>query len=197
VAIGANFETPNATCSFAEVLIMPHSRIDPHTATSSSQPAKTTSTFSPDAAALNAFVGEWRAEGEQIEGPVGPAAAITATQRYEWLQGKRFLIHRFDGQVGTAPASCVEVIGCDRDSGLCRAHTFYNNGLTNVWDVELHGGRWRLFGDWNMAGRSMKVRCAITFHDGGRGMRSHWEYSSDGIRWHTFWDLKAKKAIPH
>jgi hypothetical protein len=176
---------------------MPQSRVDPSSRISSGHLGKSPTTFSPDTAALNAFAGEWHAEGEQNESPVGPAASIKATQRYEWLQGNRFLIHRFDGQVGASSASCVEIIGCDRDTGLCRVHSFYNNGLTNVWDVELHGGRWRLIGDWNMAGRTMKVRCAITFQDGGRIMRSHWEYSSDGTRWHTFWDVKAKKAIPH
>ena len=174
---------------------MPHSRIDPHIRTS---PAKSSQrTLNPDASALDTFVGEWHVEGEQIEGPIGPAATITATQRYEWLQGQRFLVHRFDGQVGASPASCIEIIGCNRDTGLCRIHTFYNNGLTNVWDVELHAGRWHLYGDWNMAGRAMKVRCTIAFHDDAKAMRSHWEHSSDGVRWHTFWDLRAKKAIPH
>jgi Protein of unknown function (DUF1579) len=147
--------------------------------------------------AFDVFVGEWSAEGEQTAGPVGPAAKVTAMQKFEWLQGNVFMISRFDGHVGDSPAACVEVWGCDRETGSCRAHTFYNNGLKNVWDIELDHGKWQLMGDWNMGGRSMKVRCNIVFSPDGKTMHSLWEHSSDGSNWQTFWDLKARKVVPH
>jgi hypothetical protein len=150
-----------------------------------------------DAKDLTVFVGEWHAEGQQIAGPVGPAVKVEATQTYEWLPGEAFLIHRFDGHIGDSRAACIEIIGCNRETGACRAHTFYNNGLTNVWDIERQNGEWRLIGDWNMGGKSMKVRCSISFGQGDKTMRSHWERSSDGSTWQTFWDLHAKKVIPH
>jgi hypothetical protein len=146
---------------------------------------------------LGIFVGEWRTEGEQLAGPVGEAAKVTATQRFEWLQGESFLIQRFDGHVGTAAASCIEIIGCDRDTGSCRAHTYYNNGLVNVWDVEEHEGQWLFAGDWNMGGKCLKVRCTISFADAGTTMHSHWEYSSDGSQWQTFWRLTSRKLVEH
>jgi hypothetical protein len=150
-----------------------------------------------DAKALNIFVGEWRTEGEQFAGPVGKAAKVTATQRYEWLQGEAFLIHRFDGHVGSSAASCIEIIGCDRDTDNCRAQTFYNNGLVNVWDVDQHEGTWLFAGDWNMGGNSMKVRCTISFADDALTMHSRWEYSNDGTKWQPFWDLTARKVVQH
>jgi Protein of unknown function (DUF1579) len=146
---------------------------------------------------LNVFVGEWHSEGRQIAGPVGPAARVEATQTYEWLPDEAFLIHRFDGHIGESHAACIEIIGCSGETGGCRAHTFYNNGLTNVWDIERQDGDWRLVGDWNMGGRAMKVRCTITFGQDHKTMRSHWEHSSDGSKWQTFWDLHAKKVTPH
>jgi hypothetical protein len=177
---------------------MPHQRHDPQTSSpATSRQTEQASARNEHTKALNAFVGEWRAEGQQLAGPVGAAAKITATQKYEWLQGEMFLIHRFDGHVGESSASCIEIMGYDRDTGLCRIHTFYNNGLKNVWDVERHADRWQLYGDWNMAGKSMKVRCTITFGDDGRSMRNLWEYSEGGAGWQAFWDLHARKTLPH
>src|SRR5688500_6115 len=49
---------------------------------------------------LDAFIGKWHMEGQQLAGPAGPAASISALQTYEWLDGGQFLIHRFDGHVG-------------------------------------------------------------------------------------------------
>ena len=174
---------------------MAHTRTDSQKKAPQQQP-KTGGT-QLDRQSLKVFVGEWRSEGEQLESAVGSAASITATQRYEWLQGESFLIHRFDGKVGHSNASCIEIIGCDRETGSCRAHTFYNNGLVNVWDVELEGDRWLLRGDWNMGGRQMKVRCTIEFSDNGNTMQSRWEHSNDGRSWQAFWNLTARKVQSH
>lgn len=144
---------------------------------------------------LESFVGKWHMEGFQLASPLGAAAKIAAVQTYEWLHGGSVLIHRFDGHVGDSSASCIEVIGCERDTGRCRVHSFYDNGSMNVWDVEEHDGRWRLFGDWNMHGKSMKVRSTITFSDAGKTMHANWEHSKDGSKWHTFWDANARKAL--
>jgi hypothetical protein len=175
---------------------MPHPRTESHER-SSARKHRGTSSPRLDAKALEIFVGEWSAEGEQIAGPVGPAAKVSALQKFEWLQGNVFLISRFDGHVGDSPAACIEIWGCNRETGGWRAHTFYNNGLTNIWDIELDKGKWQLVGDWTMAGKSMKVRCSIVFSPDGTTMHSLWEHSSDGSTWQPFWDLKARKVVPH
>jgi len=176
---------------------MAHTRTDSQTKSAQQRQPNVESTASIDRQRLNVFLGEWRTEGEQLDSAVGPAGPITATQKYEWLQGEAFLIHRFDGKVGDANASCIEILGCDRETGSCRAHTFYNNGLINMWDVEIEGERWLLSGDWDMGGRQMKVRCTISFRDDGATMRSQWEHSTDGRSWQPFWDLTAKKVQSH
>jgi hypothetical protein len=123
---------------------------------------------------LNVFVGTWHTEGQQCESPVGPAATIQAVERYEWLPGELFLVHRFEGHV--------------------RDGTFYNNGLANEWQSHERDGTWNLAGDWHMQGKSVKVRCTTAFSDAGHTMRSSWEQSSDGSNWETFWDVKASKV---
>lgn len=144
---------------------------------------------------LDAFIGKWHMEGQQLAGPAGPAASISALQTYEWLEGGQFLIHRFDGHVGDSPAACVEIIGFEPERRCYRAHTFYNNGQMNVWDIDLRGDQWRVLGDWNSGDRQMKVRCTTTFADDGQTMTSKWEHSSDGLRWQTFWDVSARKIV--
>ncbi|HVF16515.1 MAG TPA: DUF1579 family protein [Steroidobacteraceae bacterium] len=176
---------------------MTQTRSESRTKSSQNPKQRSETRQSIDIKALSIFVGEWRAEGEQLAGPVGEAANVTATQRYEWLQGESFLIHRFDGHVGASAASCIEIIGCDREAGNCRAHTFYNNGPVNVWDVDQHDGQWLLAGDWNMSGKSLKVRCTINFTGAGSTMHSRWEYSNDGTQWQVFWNLTARKLVQH
>lgn len=146
---------------------------------------------------LDAFVGKWHMEGQQLSGPAGPAAPISAIQTYEWLPGGQFLVHRFEGHVGNAPAACIEVIGFEPERRCYRAHTFYNNGQTNVWDIEHRDGQWRTLGDFNASGRQMKVRCTTTFADDGKTMNGTWEHSSDGSSWQAFWKVSARKVTDH
>jgi hypothetical protein len=134
-------------------------------------------------------------EGQQFAGPNTPAASISALQTYEWLPGGQFLVHRFDGQIGDAQAACAEVIGFDPDRGCYRAHTFYNNGQMNVWDIEYRNDRWLARGDWNAGARPLKVRCTTTFVDNGKTMKSKWEHSTDGLQWQAFWDVSATKMM--
>jgi hypothetical protein len=146
---------------------------------------------------LDAFVGKWHMEGQQIAGSAGPAASISAIQTYEWLAGGQFLIHRFEGHIGDAEAACIEIIGFDAERRCYRAHSFYNNGQTNVWDIDERDDEWRVLGDWNAGDRQMKVRCTIRFEDDGRTMNSKWEHSTDGTKWQTFWDVSARKVTDH
>jgi Protein of unknown function (DUF1579) len=143
---------------------------------------------------LNVFVGTWHTEGQQREGPIGPAASIRALETYEWLPGEFFLVHRFKGRVGDGEAECIEIIRYDAQSQSYPTHTFYNNGLANEWQSHERDGTWTLAGDWHMQGKSVKVRCTTAFTDAGHAMRRTWEQSCDGSSWETFWDVKSSKV---
>jgi hypothetical protein len=148
----------------------------------------------PEHSRLNVFVGKWKMEGEQYDSPFGPAAKITAVQTYEWLTGGYFLVHRFEGRVGDSKAACIEIIGHDASSQSYLTHTFYQNGITNEWQARERDRIWTFTGDWQMAGKSVKVRFTAVFSDAGNTMTGKWEHSSDGSKWQTFWDVKATKA---
>jgi hypothetical protein len=148
----------------------------------------------PEHRRLDVFVGKWNMEGEQYEGPVGPAAKVTAVQTYEWLTGGFFLVHRFEGRVGEAEAACIEIIGHDASSRSFFLRSFYNDGKTNEWQAREQDGSWMLTGEWQIGGKAMQVRCTIRFSDAGNTMTGKWEHSSDGSKWQTFWDVRATKA---
>lgn len=159
-------------------------------AQTSTQPTKP----GPEYRRLDVFVGTWNLEGQQYDGPFGPAAKVTAVETYEWLVGGLFLIHRFGGRLEAAEIACVEIIGYDYSSQSYPRYSFYSDGKTNEWRGREADGAWTLIGDSLMEDKSLKVRCTTVFSNAGKTMNAKWEYSSDGSRWQTFWDTEATKA---
>jgi Protein of unknown function (DUF1579) len=156
--------------------------------------AATTPPPSNEMQQLKPFVGHWAMEGRQYDSPFGPAARIRATQTYEWLQGEHFLIHRFDGHVGSSEAACVEIIGYETSKLAYRYRTFYNNGRTAEWLGREHDDAWVLTGVWQMPNGSFTVRCTTQFDEDQHAMTGLWEYSTDQSKWKIFWDVKAQRA---
>jgi hypothetical protein len=143
--------------------------------------------------ALDALVGTWRMEGEQLAGPFGPAAKVSAREKYEWLPGGRFLIHRFDGRVGDAEAACIEIISYDAGRGAFPRVTYYSDGAVREWDSREEDGTWTLTQAGGAGQDAPKVRCTLALRDGDTAMTGNWEYSNDGETWRTFWDVRATK----
>ena len=75
-------------------------------------------------------------------------------KRTNGLPGELVLVHRFDGHIGDSAAACIETISFDTERRCYRAHTFYNNGQMNVWDITYRDDQWLMVGDWNADGRS-------------------------------------------
>jgi hypothetical protein len=147
------------------------------------------------AASLEPFVGRWHCEGRQLASPFGPDGPVSADESYEWLDGHRFLVHHFAGTIADHPAACVEILGPrDGRAGLA-AHTFYDNGVQNLWDVERDGDAWVLRGSWEAAdGAEVPVRCTIRPQADGRRAQV-WEYRAAGeATWRTFLDVTARRA---
>ena len=150
----------------------------------------------PDHEHLEVFVGKWQMDGLQYDSPFGPAAAVSAVRHYEWLTGGFFLVHRLEGRLGDHEMACLEIIGHDGSSQTYRAHTFYNDGHTKVWQVRESDGTWTSTADWEKAGESLHVRCTTVFSDAGNTMTAHWEYANDSDRstWQPFMGATATKT---
>ena len=123
----------------------------------------------------------------------GPAGTVSAVETFDWLEGEKFLVHRLDGRLGEEPIACVEVIGLDPSGSGYVAHSFYNDGNTNVWRMSQRGDAWLYSGSWSLGGQALKVRCRLAFDDPDT-MSGQWEYSEGGNRWHLFWDTTLTRA---
>lgn len=145
--------------------------------------------------ALQPLVGKWHTEGQQLQGPFGPAAPFVAVETFEWLDGGRFLVHRLNGHLGQQPAACVEVLG-KRDDGQLLAQTFYNDGRRNDWVVKAEGNALVWSGTWSKApGEALRVRYTVNFEDAGNTLVGKWEQSGDGQAWQPFLEARATKAL--
>jgi hypothetical protein len=146
--------------------------------------------------ALQPLVGKWHTEGQQLEGPLGPAAPFVAVETFEWLDGGQFLVHRLDGHFGQQPAACVEVLGKHQDGQLL-AQTFYNDGNRRDWVVKAEGKALSWNGTWSKgSGEALRVRYTVNFEDAGNTLVGKWEQSGDGHAWQPFLEARATKALP-
>jgi len=146
--------------------------------------------------ALEPLVGKWHTEGQQFEGPLGPAAPFVAVETFEWLDGGQFLVHRLDGHFGRQPAACVEVLG-KRAEGELFAQTFYNDGNRNDWVVKADGRVLSWTGTWPQGSpKPLHVRYTVSFEDAGNTLVGRWEQSGDGQTWHSFLEARSTKAQP-
>src|SRR6188474_2494857 len=64
-------------------------------------------------ARLDEFVGTWTSEGLTAAGPSGPAEKMAHEHTYEWLPGRFFLLHRWDGLISERESRGIEIIGYD------------------------------------------------------------------------------------
>jgi hypothetical protein len=143
---------------------------------------------------LQVFVGTWNTEGRAHDSPFGRAAAIRATESYEWLPGERFLVHFLQGRLGDDEMACIEMLGYDAASGSCLVHSFYNDGNRNVLQATEQDGTWTFTGAWKKEDETLKLRCTSRFGADGDSVDSVWEYSRGGARWERFWETKATRA---
>ena len=134
---------------------------------------------------LEAFVGRWRTEGRTAAGPSGPAAEIAGEDRYEWLPGGFFLVHRVDVRVGGERVSAIEIIGYDPASGTYPMHWFDGQGGSGTYRASLRDGVWTFAGE--------SERFTGSFGDGGGTLTGSWERVEDGAGWVPWMEVRLTK----
>lgn len=143
---------------------------------------------------LELFVGDWATEGEQLESTMGRSDRIAAREHFEWLIGGKFLVHRFEGMLGTSPIACVEMIEHDASPPGHRVHTFYSDGHVQTWLLAPRYGEWIITADWQLAdGSKRKVRSISRFDDAATTRTAVWESSRDGRDWEPFWRVTSRR----
>ena len=133
--------------------------------------------------ALGVFAGRWHAEGPVHKSAYGPTSHWSSEEHYEWLPGGRFLVNRWDAEVGGKDFRGMAVLGHDEASGYFAA--FYDNGgHAPVYSVSLCAAVWTFAGD--------EQRAFYSFRSDSM-MRIRWEWR-DSVGWHPLCDLVAKRV---
>lgn len=78
------------------------------------------------------FIGTWNTTGEVLETEAGLAGTLSATDTYQWLPGKHFIVHDVDARFDGKPTRSMEVMGFDASKKQYFARSFDDQGSTEV-----------------------------------------------------------------
>jgi tRNA-Thr(GGU) m(6)t(6)A37 methyltransferase TsaA len=132
-----------------------------------------TAPASPSVAPLAALVGDWEIEATH---PAFPSTVVRGRISVEWLEGERFLIHRWRMEHPDFPDS-IAVIGAM--GGPLALQYFDSRGVHRVYGMSLADDLWRLWRD----DPDFRQRFTGRFLDGGATLAGQWELSRDGSTW--------------
>ena len=129
--------------------------------------------------ALDAFIGQWRAEGLWFGGPqqsdVQPRLAAQpwkSVHTARWHEGRFFLLQEEKAHAGAQPLDTFAVLGVDMHSGTLFAQGFDNRGVVRRYEVAVDGARWRFSGaterttiEFSADGRTQRIQSQWRPHD--------------------------------
>ena len=92
------------------------------------------------------FIGVWNTTGEVLETQASPAGILSATDTYQWLPGKHFIVHSVDARFDGQPARSMEVLGFDSKKQQHFASSYDDQGSAEAFALELHGRRFSIKG---------------------------------------------------
>ena len=129
--------------------------------------------------ALEAFLGEWRAEGTSYGGtdqsgsdPRANGESWVSRHRAYWHTGSFFMVQDERAVIAGRAFDTLEVMGVNPDSGDYFARTFENHGYYRDYRMVREGDVWTTAGETE--------RAHITFEDNGRTQRIVWEWKPGG-----------------
>jgi hypothetical protein len=134
---------------------------------------------------LDVLAGEW---ATQALFPGNPPVAGDGRTRFEWLEGRHFLIQRVTAAQPGGPG-VIAIIGAGEDSSWLAQHYFDSRGVHRVYQMSLDSGTWKLWrespGFWQ--------RYTGTISADGTTISGAWEKSPDGTIWEHDFDLTYTK----
>lgn len=136
---------------------------------------------------LEAFVGQWRTEGEVLATDSGPFARFHAKDTYEWLPGGFFLVHRWDAHLPDGESQGIEIIGYDAETRTYPMHTYDNQGNIGVMHAHVEGGTWKFLGE--------SMRFSGEFCENGNVIKGVWELrASEAEGWSPWMTVTLTKV---
>jgi len=129
----------------------------------------------PELEQLNVFIGRWMTEGETVAEPDVPSMPIVASDVYEWLPGRYFVMHPAYGRIGNVGVGGLEVIGFDPTTRQFQCYFFDSQGNATRHTLSGRDDVWT----W----QGTHARCTGRFSDDRKMLTARHERSDDGVRW--------------
>ncbi|MGI9505614.1 MAG: DUF1579 family protein [Geminicoccaceae bacterium] len=135
--------------------------------------------------ALAPFVGIWNTEGEIRAKDGEELQPLVATDTYEWLPGKGFLLHSVDARLGGHVTRSIEIIGWDEDAGGLFSTSYDDKGATSRFRCALEDHAWKIDGQG--------LRLRGDFDQKWNELTGTWEIENGGD-WSPWMDIKLTKV---
>lgn len=130
---------------------------------------------------LDRLIGTWQSNGRTDDN-----VTIEGRDNYEWLPGKKFVVHRVDVDMGDDHVDAIEIIGGhDEATGSFGMHGFQGDGTRSTMQARKQtDGVWLFSGD--------ESRSTLTIHADGTRMDAVWERREDE-RWVHWMDMHFRR----
>jgi hypothetical protein len=139
----------------------------------------------PEHDLLKSLIGRWITKGETISNDGSPALKILASDIYEWVPGRFFVVHTAYGQIGEQSVGGIELIGYDEQAAVFRTHFFDSEGNVSNQELKFRDGVWI----WSGA----HARARGVLGKDGTTMPTRHEWSDDGTIWRPSMDVTLRK----
>ncbi len=117
-----------------------------------------------------------------------PPISIKGMDKYEWLPGRKFLLHHVDVWMGDEKVNAVEVIGpCGDDLTAIPMHSFDNSGNHGLMHARQESSN-----VWSFSNQELRTR--LTVLDGGASMTARWERKVLGGDWRPWLKMQFVKT---
>ncbi|MET4128016.1 DUF1579 family protein [Roseovarius sp. MBR-6] len=134
---------------------------------------------------LGPFVGLWNTRGKIGASDMAEEKTMSATDSYEWLPGKCFLLHRVDARMGDDIIRSTEIIGWDADAGAFFSTSYDARGGTSRFRCALDGNKWKIDGPG--------IRFRGAFDQDWNRMTGIWEMEESEL-WSPWMDISLTRA---
>lgn len=144
------------------------------------------STAGPEYEPLSVFIGRWMTNGSTFDENDNPQLTINTVDIYEWVPGKRFILHTAFGLTGEMNVGGIEMIGYDKDTG--QFHTSFYDSFGNITTEKLN------FDGNIITWTGEQVRCTGKVQDDGKKIVCRHERLGAGGSWEHSMDVTLSKV---
>ena len=147
---------------------------------------------SPELKKLDYFVGTWTAEGELMQGLMGPGGKFTGTNHVQWMDGGFFLVtnSEYNGSMGTGVETSY--MGYDGKDKTYTYDSFNSLGEADHAKGNVDGDTWTWLSETSIGSETVKGRLIIKVLS-STAYHFKFELSRDGTTWNTILEGKDTK----